>query len=256
MLSAHSVSGQLVVAAMIAAGVLTGGCSSIPGNAQDEHASPSDLIEVFDHVRVSRSGRFVEFDGIVPLDSHDEETPDVYLELIACSPDTREHESLVMTRARPSHIHAALLLIGLEPGLPGSWERVGDGFEPIMPTGSAVEVTITYTSGNGEAATSVTSAAQDWVIDQRSESGLAGAEWIFAGSRMVEYRGQSFYDADGTGTVIGLTTFGSEVIGWGNVFSPEASVQEPIWIANAALVPAQGTPVVVRISAVDKHLAR
>jgi hypothetical protein len=209
---------------------------------------PADLRQVFDHVRISRSHRFVEFDGIVPLDAHDEQTPDVYLELLACTPDTREHESLVMTRAKPSHLHAALLLIGLEPGTPGTWKRVGTSFEPVPPTGSPVTVTITYTAPNN---TTSTAAATDWIIDQRTGTALAGADWIFAGSRIVEYRGQAFYDADGTGTVVGLTTFGSEVVSWGDVFSHQAAIQEPSWIANDSLVPAQGTPVVVRITAID-----
>ena len=221
-----------------------GGCASDPRVV----ARPNDLKEIFPSVRVSTSARVVEFDGMVPLDVHNEQTPLVYLELIACAPDTREHESLVMTRARPSHIHAALLLIGLKPGSPGTWRVAGDGFEAVPPTGDAVRVTLAYESGQGE---EIAQPAQRWVVDHRTgrtlgETGRRG--WVFSGSLDVQHRGQPFYDADGSGTVIGLTTFGAKVIAWREVFSHDAAVQTPSWIANASFVPRFGTPIVVRIA--------
>lgn len=36
-----------------------------------------------------------------------------WLEQIACAPGSREHESLVVVRAKPSQIHAAMLLVVL-----------------------------------------------------------------------------------------------------------------------------------------------
>ena len=41
-----------------------------------------------------------------------------WLEQVACMVGTREHESLVVVEAKPSEVHAALLLLGLEPGTP------------------------------------------------------------------------------------------------------------------------------------------
>ena len=60
-------------------------------------------------------------------------------------------------------------------------------------------------------------------------------------------QGRERYEAQGAGTLIGLTTFGTETIAWREVISPEASIQEPEWIADKAVVPAMGTPVTVRI---------
>ena len=77
---------------------------------------------------------------------------------------------------------------------------------------------------------------------------MPGSGWVFAGSRMREFRGREVYDADGTGQLIGLHTFGSETIAWTRVESPEASVQEPLWLANNDVVPEIGAPVTVRVS--------
>jgi hypothetical protein len=214
--------------------------------------------EVFPGVRANLQDRTVSFDGYVPLDAHDPETPIVYLELIACSPDTREHESLVATTARPSHIHAAMLLIGLEPGTPGRfvWNAATREYDSIEPTGDRVAVTLSHTTDSGEVATAP---ATDWVIDQRTGGTLEPLDgsdprsaWVFSGSKIVDFDGREFYDADGSGTIIGLTTFSTETIAWIDVFSHRADIEEPRWIANAELVPSIGTPVVVTIRAIDR----
>ncbi len=227
-------------------------------------AAPADtddaggLMDVFPHVRVDTLRGVVEFDGIVPLDCHDPETPDVYLELVACTRGTREHESLVMTEAKPSHVHAALLLAGFEPGSPGGLGgRAADGSRVAAsdPRGDPVRVTIVYEDAEGR--TTETDAAEMIAhIDTGARIETAG--WVFGGSAFVEYRENEFYDADGTGLLIGLATFGAphldgptfggETIGLAEVFSPEAAVAEPVWVADAARVPAYLTRVVVRLS--------
>ena len=58
-----------------------------------------------------------------PQSANDDDRPAIRLELgwleqVACAPATREHESLVVVNAKPSHIHAALLMAGFEPGTP------------------------------------------------------------------------------------------------------------------------------------------
>lgn len=228
----------------IALTALAGGCST----SQDA-PSPSQTREFAPHVRIDARTGTVEFDGIVPVDCHDPETPDVYLELVACTPDTREHESLVMTTAKPSHIHAALLAAGYEPGTPGTWRLEGDELVRTLPTGDALEVFIAYKNAQGQ---EIEAPAQDWIINIATGqtfpgSDMGAAVWLFGGSRIIEYRGEEFYDADGAGTLIGLATFESETLSWRSVISPDSSLDEPEWIANRGLVPSFGTPVVVRL---------
>lgn len=207
------------------------------------------MREVFPHVRVDQAARVVEIDGIVPIDAHNKETPKVYLEVTVCTRDSKEYESLVMTDARPSQVHAALLLLGLAPGKPGSVVFDGKSLVRTPPTGDGLEVTFIYKDAAGG---EVRAPAWDWIVSAASGARFRppgdGPAWVFAGSRSVTRNGKDWYDADGSGTLIGLTTFGGETIAWTAVFSPESAVDEPEWIADAAKVPPFGTPVVVRIT--------
>jgi hypothetical protein len=222
----------------------------IPGPAPSEAPVASDLREVFPHVKADAKARIVQFDGIVPIDAHDKVTPLVFLEVVACTQDTKEHESLVMTQARPSHVHAALLLINLQPGTPGRWKVENGELVAIDPTGDPVDITISFRDATGR---DVSLSPADMIVDTntgaRFDAGPAPkpAGWLFAGSQIVHRQGREWYDADGAGTLIGLTTFGSEAIAYGRVISPDAGVQEPQWIANKQNVPAAGTSVTVTI---------
>lgn len=209
-----------------------------PADAHAHAAEPAGMRLVFPHVRVDVQARVVEVDGFVPIDVNDPDAPDVYLELIACSPDTREHESLVVTAARPSHVHAALLMIGLQPGKPGAWAWDGEQFTYEAPEGDAVRVDIRYVDGSGAV---LTSPAWSWVRAAHTGEPFPSREWVFAGSREVERQGRVWYDADGAGTLIGLCTFESETIAWPEVISHEAAVHEPVWTANNDRVPPFGT---------------
>lgn len=210
---------------------------------------PPGAREVFPSVRVDAAAKVVEFDGVVPIDAHDPDAPLVFLELVACTPDTREHESLVMTRADAAHVHAALLLVGLEPGAPGSWTWDGTTIHAIPPRGPGLDVLLVTRDAAGA---EVVATPQSWIVSARDgrrfDAGGAGA-WIFAGSIVRTRQGREVYEAQGAGTLIGLTTFGSETIAWREVISPEAAIEEPEWIADKAIVPRMGTPVTVRIRA-------
>jgi hypothetical protein len=192
------------------------------------------------HVRVF-SDR-VEVEGIVPIDCHHPDTPHIFLEVVACAPDTREHEALVMTKARPSHIHAALLMLGRTPGMPGSWIWNGPGSDITYnkPSGDEIDIYLRYTTPEGLVKAQP---VREWIVDVDTGEPLPDAPFKFAGSRFVDYRGEEVYDADHAGTIVGLATFGNEVVAWTEVFSPEASIDAPRWIANTKTVPEFGTPV-------------
>lgn len=210
-----------------------------------------DFVEILPGVRISESIRTVEFDATVAMDCHDPETPDVYLEVICCTPDTREHEALVVTSVPPSSIHAALLALSGEPGHPGGWRREGDDIIPVTPEGSRVRVWFLTAEDEGTLSLMM---PQYWIVQHDTREIMAAAlpepGWVFAGSRIREFRGHEVYDADGTGQLIGLHTFGSETIAWTHIESPEASIDEPRWLTNNDLVPPIGTPVRVRIELV------
>ena len=235
-------------------------CAPTPVPTEPDAPTPEPEVEstpvvtLFPHVRLDRAAHAIEFDSVIAIDTTHPDTPDVYLELVVCTPNTREHESLVVTRARPSHIHAAMLAAGLKNGQPGRITMDEDGIVRTPPTGASVRVQLIAMPNDAEPAEPVPPGA--WIMGHRTDKPIAngnepGLAWVFAGSRMLERRGRMVYDADGTGVVIGLTTFGSEVIAPVNVVSPESAVDEPVWIARNGTVPPKGTPVIVRIEAVD-----
>lgn len=215
---------------------------------------------MFPLVHADLAAKVVEFDGTVsPMLVKDPKAPAFYLEVIACSPNTREHETFVISTAKPSHIHAALLAVGLTPGAPGSWKLKDNKLEAVQPTGDRVSVRIVYTDKDGK---SIEADPLDWIINERDKGRFIEAEkkaapkgtipgWVFAGSKMRTREGKEVYDADGSGTIIGLTTFGSEVIGWSRVISPDASMQAPEWIADLEKTPPAGTKIRVRLKKVE-----
>lgn len=208
----------------------------------------AELREVFPHVRVDVEAKVVEFDARVPTVMNDPTMAPAFLEVVVCIPDTKEHETLLVTQARPSHVHAALLMIGLEPGSPGRWEWDGQRMVPVQPTGDPVEVRFVYTDATGQLRDEP---AWSWIRHDRTGKTIEGRPWLFAGSRLLDRGFGQMYDADGVGTLIGLATFGSETLAWPIPFSPDSAVDEPVWVADPSRVPPVDTPVVVRLSPAD-----
>lgn len=235
--------------------VLAASCAPRPSRPAPPSPSASRpaFEEVFPHVRIDRALALVEFDAVVALNFHDPETPDTFLEQIVCLPDTKEHESLVVSRARASEIHAALLLAGLTPGHPGSWRLEDQRLVPIEPTGTPLHIEFVHRDANGQ---EVSSDPLAWAIDatrgrtlrSHMESRFPGQPaFVFAGSRFVSYNGPEVYDADLAGTVVGLTTFGGETIALREVISHESAIQPPEWLAHNERIPPADTPVRVRV---------
>jgi len=232
---------------------------SIPPNAKT-----AGFREVFPHVRVDLAAKMVEFDAKTsPLLIPDANAPLMFLEAIACMPDTREHESLLVSTARPSHVHAALLLIGLQPGEPGKWKMENDQLVPVDASGPRLNVEFEWADEDAPHERHRIDPL-DWVTNTDGRSSLrtmiegetrARPGWVFAGSIMVKTpHDREIYAADEAGTVMGLATFGGEMIAWSRTISPDAGVDVPEWIADfnptppIPKPPSPGTAVIVRIS--------
>ena len=54
-----------------------------------------------------------------------------------------------------------------------------------------------------------------------------------------------YYAADFAGTVVGLSTFGDEVVAVEEVRSPEAGIDPPVWRIRTGVLPEIDTPVTV-----------
>ena len=221
---------------------------------QNESPSKSEvrIIRPFDGILVrvqDDNNSAVEIKALTCLDSG-------LLEQIACSPQTREHESLVVIKVKPSQIHAALLMAGFEPGAPGKWIYENEQFRTIPPKGEKLDISVRY-ADPGDPSKHIERDIREWIrpsVDtvtalQQKQREFPKAPWIFAGSEIVPntlHMGPGeHYVADMSGSIIGLVTFGDEVIGFSDVLADQESVQALIWEANSDTVPPPNTPVTV-----------
>lgn len=216
-------------------------------------AQPAGRVEPFPGVVVDYDARAVELSGSVPIDAHRPETPEVPIEVIAAAGDTREHEALIRIEASARELHAALLLLGIEPGSPGLVLSDGSRSDPIGP---AVTLEVRYARDDQPHAEDPAS----WVIDGDSGERLSdlGVSFVFAGSGERVFEGRAAYLADAEGVAVGLCTFGAgrrgdavgvETVGMRPVFSPDSGSGDPIWHADPARTPVFGTEVTLVLTA-------
>ncbi|RJP36379.1 MAG: hypothetical protein C4547_07450 [Phycisphaerales bacterium] len=165
----------------------------------------------------------VEVAGVVVL----REGP---LELLACSPRTREHESIIRVDARPVDIFKAMGLVGIEPGKPVRYDEEKDAWLP--PVGEAVDLRIVYEHAGRRRAV----AAADWLLDVHRKAPPEGVEWVFAGSMVFE--GGEF-GATVDGTVVCVVDFSTALIA---ISGLHTAANESLWLAaNTEAIPPLGT---------------
>lgn len=229
--------------------------------------------EVFPGVRVNLAEKAIEFDGTVPVNAHTKAGLKVFLETTVCGYDSKEHESLLVTKAKPSQVHAALLLIGLKPGKPGAWKQEEKKWIGVAPEGDEVEVRFVWNAPDGSQREEDPA---EWIVTEKDAESLKrvapDAKWVFAGSKLVrkkpaprapgegieaeqnppaenDEQPREFYVADVEGTLIGLTSFGTETIGLSAMYNPDNDKEAPQWIASPEKTPEIGARVTVRVKA-------
>ena len=226
---------------------MLGACAT-PATKVETTAAQPLWTDISKQIRVNRSAVAVEFTATAVIETG-------FLEEYVCTVGTREHESLFAFDGKASEIHAAMLLAGFIAGTPGRWREIpnDDGsltLELVLPTGDAVEASVRMPDGATH--------ALDWFV-RRSPIDDAGVQasttqpprqFRFAGSRFRTDRksGREFYLADGSGSLVGLVTFGDEVIAPVEVIPDQASAAAPIWEVFSERMPKPGTPVTIVLS--------
>jgi hypothetical protein len=180
----------------------------------------------FPHVRVDVNARQIR------VECETLAVPDP-LEFFCVTRNGPEHEAVLRTDARPSHIHAALLMLGLEPGSPMKFVEARQGW--TAPFGPPVRVSVEYKTSGGQV---VIVPAERLMRGIRSQKPMPPTTWIFAGSRQTE-DGQ--YLADATGYVVSIVNFEMTLIDVPRLASSANATLEWEYAANAG--PARGTPV-------------
>ncbi len=118
-------------------------------------------------VWVDKKGRKVVADGYIAL----KEGP---LEMFACLPGTKEHESIVAAFTKAQLVHAGLLAVGAKTGTPAQWEPE---YQP--PTGSEIRVIVLWKDKDGKKRAAD---ARNWIRESLTEDKTLTTNFVFSGS--------------------------------------------------------------------------
>lgn len=183
------------------------------------------------------------------------------LEFIACTKDTKEHESVVVVAARPIHIHAALLLLGARNGNPAMrvpMNEEGTHWKDVPPRGDPIDVFLAWKDADGKM---VERPISDFIKRNEDEDIPAGAEeekkeeaekekfphtFLFAGSILGDPKQTPReYLAESSGHVISISTFGDEVLCLPAFYSQENEAL--MWAVDPTHIPERDTKVILRL---------
>ena len=170
-----------------------------------------------------------------------------FLEMFACTTDTREHESILVIDAMPSTIHLALILLGQEPGKPLAYDMKHDPPKLVPATGPKVGVFIVYEVADQEREV----AANRWVQDNKTKEMMEGNDWLFAGSQFAEFEGKQIYHADLNGSAISLVNFGDDLLTLPNKLTDANASHDKVWAPRTKAIPKVGTKVRIRLKVTD-----
>jgi hypothetical protein len=194
------------------------------------------------------------------------------LELIACTKETKEHESIVVVRARPMHIHTALLLLGAQSGNPAIRRPIdeeGTRWIDIPPRGDPVNVSLVFRTKLGKVAEhpisdfvarskespDVSVGVEEGDAHRDDKDGKFPSTFLFAGSLLVgDGPGPRTYLADQSGSVISIATFGDELLCLPGVHTKANDAL--MWQIDATKLPKVGSKVTLRLRPRNKPAAR
>lgn len=126
------------------------------------------------------------------------------LEMFACPPNTKEHESIVAVDSEAFVLHAGLLAVGAEPGTPVQFVP-----EYQAPTGTQIDIDVIWTDKDGK---QQKVKAQEWIRDARTNKPM-DLPWVFAGSGFWrdEQTGNSGYLAE-AGDLVCVANFSTAML--------------------------------------------
>ena len=182
------------------------------------------------------------------------------LELIACTKDTKEHESIIVIEAISKHVHTALLLLGAIPGNPAMRKALDDEgtrWVDLPPRGGAVDVFLVFPDKTGKV---VERPISDFIVSVGDNNDPSTGQvqtdtkkerfpthtFVFAGSILDgEGTGHRRYLSDLSGDVISIATFGDELLSLPEVHAD--ANDQLMWGIDGTDLPAVGTKVTLRL---------
>lgn len=188
-------------------------------------SAPTTAEGKLPHVKVDRENRqvIVECEAVCA---------DMPLEFFVCATNTSEHEAMLRSSAKASHIHLGLLMLGLEPGQPVRFDKARNKWIP--PQGPPLHISCRYVR-DGKA---VSVPAYRMMRQVKTKKPMPALNWVFCGSRILE-DGQ--YAADLTGYLVTVVNFDLALIDIPELASKANETLE--WEVNPDVAPARGTKV-------------
>jgi len=167
------------------------------------------------------------------------------LEFFCVSAGGPDHEAVISTRAKPSHIHAGLIMLGLQAGSPMKYSEARKAW--TAPFGPPVRIELSFNDASGKP---VRIPAEQAVRSVKTRQPMPVTTWIFAGSQT---RQDGQYLADLAGYVVSIVNFELSLIDVPRLVSSSNETLE--WEYNPDVAPARGTPVTMILSPVGEPKA-
>lgn len=180
------------------------------------------------------------------------------LELVACTKESKEHESIVVIDAKPMHVHTALLLLGANPGNPAMRKQIGEKGAWLDVRPGAMPWTSTWClrtpMASWSSAPLVISLPDPRIYPMRLGFNNDGADedskfprrFLFAGSQLVESGpGPRKYLSGLSGNVISIATFGDELLCLPGIQSRDTG--SLMWEIDPTHLPDVGSKVTLRL---------
>ena len=235
-------SGRIMVRAALAATVLAVGAVGWLGRLHAEpaadapttDAATTKLVDPLMYFRVDRARRRIIIGAEVAV-------REGALEFVL-SGGAKSHETLLVTRVKPSLLHAGLLALGLEPGKPGEWTQP-PGKEPafVPPRGALLDIKVRWDDAKGKGREA---AVTDWMVVAGTKRKTPPTRWVFVGSDFLD-DGQ--YAADAEGHHVSVANFVISVIDVPFESTAKDALRE--FAANPAAMPPAGTKAKLVITA-------
>jgi hypothetical protein len=159
--------------------------------------------------------------------------PDMPLEFFCCMTGTAEHEAVLRSAVKPSHLHLGLLMLGAKPGEPVRYSKAADKWLP--PHGHPLHIFVEW---EGKDKQMVRYPAYRLMRNVKTKKEMPPMTWIFAGSRVME---DGKYAADTTGYIVSVVNFDLTLIDIPELASNSNESLE--WEWNPDLCPERGAKV-------------
>ena len=185
-------------------------------------------------VEVDQNKREVYLPGQINMDEG-------LVELFACGPRGKLHESVLKLDVVPYHLQVALLLLGLSPGK--GVEFQGD---TSIPTGDLVEVWVEWDQPDSPASSPKVERhrAEELIFNLKTEKTMERTDWVFVGSKIVDGRFMAQVEQSL------ITTFHDPYTILDNPLSTGGD--DTLYIVNKEVVPVRETPVRMTLKAVQR----